>query len=248
MDQIDNGKITQATSLRLSSLTYTNTLTTFDESNKTIRFDIAPYDRSIATPLEVSLEMPVDVRYTLATLVFLLNVKVANHPQIDGKDIKDFIKFNAHADQGVLELVMKGCWGVTLYASERLGITKTLAHLNPLIVADISTPASEIEPSEFTCYGDSLLQLAPTDIIHVENTMFRGRDMLSNLKRRSESIVHTLGVQSFFGSITPYMNTTGSPVSLQPSEITSFSVSLLDRDLNEIPFRQPWTAVFELTY
>ena len=248
MDQIDNGKITQATSVRLSSLTYTNTLTTFDESNKTIRFDIAPHDRSIATPLEVSFDMPVDVRYTLSTLVYLLNVKVNNHPQIDGKDIKDYVKFNAHADQGVLEIVVKGCWGISLYKNERLGVTKDIAHVNPLIVTDLSTPASEIEPSEFTCYGDSLLQLAPTDLIHVENTMFRGGDMLTNLKRRSESIVHTLGVQSFFGSVTPYMNTTGSPVSLQPSEITIFSVSLLDRDLNEIPFRQPWTAVFELIY
>ena len=248
MENIDNGKMTQATSLRLSSLTYTNTLTTFNESNKTIRFSLATHDRSALTPLEVTLVMPTNIRYTLATLVYLLNVKVSSHPQVDGKDIKDYIKFNAHADQGVLEMVVKGCWGISLYKNERLGVTKDTAHVNPLIVADISTPASDIETSEFTCYGDSLLQLAPTDIIHVSNNMFRGGDMLTNLTRNSESIVHTLGVQSFFGSITPYLNTTGSPVSLRPTEITSFTVSLLDRDMNEIPFRQPWTATFELTY
>lgn len=248
MDQIDNGKITQATSLRLSSLTYTNTLTTFNESNKTIRFSVATHDRSALTPLEVSFDMPTDVRYTLSTLVYLLNVKVNNLPQIDGKDVKNYIKFNTHADQGVLEMVVKGCWGISLYKNECLGITKDTGHVNPLLVADLSTPASEIESSEFTCYGDSLLQLAPTDIIHVSNTMFRGGDMITNITRNSESIVHTLGVQSYFGSVTPYLNTTGSPVSLRPTETTSFTVSLLDRDLNEIPFRQPWTATFELTY
>ena len=148
----------------------------------------------------------------------------------------------------MLEVVVKGCWGITLYKNEQLGVTKDTAHVNPLLTADISTPASEIETSEFTCFGDTLMQLALTDVIHVENTMFRGGDMITNLQARSESIVHTLGVQSFFGAVTPYLNTTGSPVMLRPTETTTFKVSLLDRDLNEVDFRQPWTATFELTY
>ena len=262
MTNLQNGKIYNADSIRLASLIYTNTLCTFNDTTKSFTIQVVPHDAPSQTSVgfEITLEMPTDVRFSMLTLVETINKKIEALAPItkywgvdsssnpiygesgNGYKPSDYIVFRLYPDQGVIEITAKKSFQISITKNIVLGIKEDTTFKHPTLEypEDAST-------TEYKSYGHNLVVLAPTDLIHVCNSIFRGRDMISNLQQ-AQDIVHTIGISSYFGNVVPYLNQTGSAVELQPSETQVFTVTLRDRDMNEIEFRRPWTAIFELTY
>ena len=111
-------------------------------------------------------------------------------------------------------------------------------------------PPASIQNTEYKSYANFLVQLSPTDVIHVDFSMIDGVDVITNMERNTnKQILHTVGVLTYYGNVTCYVNDTSSAVAIMPKEHTSIEMKLLDRDRNEIDFKGVgWVACLELTY
>ena len=279
--KLDNGKIDKATALRLSSLTYTNVMTSFTDSDKTFTIEIYPYTfdnrfldinhNSNETPVTISIEMDITKRYTLTTLVADMISKIdalaaipytvtnGSNPGTYTLLPKDYIAFDIFPDQGLLETTVKQSWQANFKKNLKLGFKEDTLKINPMYQAQLDTVPvptgsaaltnAQIQATEYKVYGTYLVQLAPTDVLHVECNMCDGQDFISNLERSSQKILHTIGVSSYWGNVTSYVNQTGSPIGIVPKEHTSVQVKILDRNRNEVDFRGVgWVASLELSY
>ena len=265
-DKLDNGKLSRPDSVRLASLTYTNTLVTFTEADKTFTVRIVPYDNTDWIHLAysyftVSFDFLTNKRYTASTLVFEMNAKVQAMAAIthNGNTYlpSDYISFNIYPDQGLVEMNIKDAYYMTVLQNKKLGFPKEQVFYHPKYIAwrddataqtVFPTPA-EIQNTEYKSFSDYLIQLSPTDVIHVECSLCDGIDLITNMERSSQKILHSFGVGTYYGNVSPYENKTGGPVYISPKEHTSVSMRILDKDRNVIDFRGVgWTCVLELTY
>ena len=162
--KLDNGKIDKASALRLSSLTYTNVMTSFTEIDKTFTIEIYPYTfdkrfidinrahlNSHETPVTVSIEMDTTKRYTLTTLVADMIAKVDALAAISytvqyGTNTgtytllpKDYIAFDIFPDQGLLETTVKQSWQARFKKNLKLGFKEDTLKINPMYQAYMDT-------------------------------------------------------------------------------------------------------------
>ena len=216
-NKLDNGKIDGATSVRLSSLTYTNTMTSFTATDKTFIIELYPYtmdDFASETPVIVTLQMDTTKRYTLVTLVadmlsklaalaaILYTVNIGANAGTHSLLPSDYLAFDVFPDQGLLEITVKKSWYANIKTNLKLGFHEDTLYNNPMYQAYLNTStnpptSAQIEASEYKVYGKYLIQLSPTDVLHVTCSMCDGVDFISNLERSSQKILHTVGVASY---------------------------------------------------
>ena len=98
-NKIDNGKIT-CDLVRLTSLTYTHTMSTFTEADKSFTIQIIPWDwiHLAYAHFEVAFDFSTTKRYTTSTLVFHMNSQVESMAPIshNGNTYlpKDYVSFD----------------------------------------------------------------------------------------------------------------------------------------------------------
>ena len=265
-NKIDNGKINMCDSIRLTSLTYTNTMTTFTEADKTFTIEIAPWDNTDWIHLAyahftVAFDFSTTKRYTTSTLVFHMNSQVEAMAAIthNGNTYlpSDYIQFDIFPDVRLVEMTLKDTYYAKVIKSKKLGFPEDMTFYNPLYIAwrddatgqTVFPTPSQIQGTEYKSYANYLVQLSPTDVIHVDLSMCNGVDVITNMESNTQQILHSLGVGTYYGNITNYVNENASAVAIMPKEHTSIEMKLLDRGRNEIDFKGVgWVACLELTY
>lgn len=253
---MDNGKISQCTAIRLAQAVFSNNLPSLKERHKTLRIWWKPA-QNITLNESITITLRTDIRYNLSTLADRINTVIEAAPESDyiaGKFPKNYLTVGIFLDRGILEITAKDCYEIWISENEPLGITqveeltvgKVARHVNPAYAASSS---ATVLGTTFVASGDRLINLAPTDIVHVTCDLADGQDVVTNLGGRSRDIVATIPVKNTFGSINVYEPASTMPVEVPPGEVTDLTVKLLDRDLEEIDFRgEGWYASFELFY
>lgn len=254
-DGLDSGSIKQPTSVRLTTLVFTNTLPSIRPGESTFSVEFLPYSVNPFDTNKVtrSIELRTDNRYTLTSLIHDIVTKWNALPAVNGILPSDHISFEVFADRGVLEVKGTGVWQFSVLKNDALGFDKKYDYVNPVWTAAIESGATisgtvDIQPTNYT-KSNYLINLAATDVVHVSCSIVSGEDTVTNMSYEAREIIHTVPMTGTFGVINAHVNIAGSPVSFLGGHISDFTVRLLGRNLKELDFQnQGWFAALELGY